>query len=123
MKPVRFVETLSYDDAIQGLGPELRRDGMLLLMADGSLVIRDPEARKTALAFVIQPEVLGTFKLGQILSLLQVIAAAPAELREFYRHELGLAANPETGLATVGQNFLDSLARLAETSELITTAA
>jgi hypothetical protein len=116
-------DSMVYADLVHKLGPGADRDRFVVLLADGNLVISDPKKREEALAFVIEPEVLAVLKLGEVISILQVIGSARAELREFYRRALGLIQDRETGVATIGESFLENLAEIAEAIESFESAA
>jgi len=89
---------------------------------DGNLVVSKAGDKKQPLAFVIEWQALNILRLSEILSILRQIGEAPAELREFYRQELGLVAGQD-GVTRVGQNFLKSIEHLAQTTRAVASAA
>ena len=48
---------------------------------------------------------------------------APDRLREFYRQQLGLQPDPDTGVTAINRNFLDRILFLAEAERQISAAA
>ena len=101
-----------YEELQAKLGRDAGRDRMITLWADGNL--RMPEEGKgRALAFVIDPEALAALKLGEIISILQVIAGAPPELKKFYPNSLNLTPKSD-GLSYLNTDFVSALARPEE---------
>lgn len=107
-----FKESAAYGE-LEGRVRKRQGQGLgLVLWGDENLVLT-PREKGKALAFVIEPQVLSVLKLGEIIPLLQIIASAPPELRQFYLNVFHLIPR-ESGLVYLGNDFLNALVNLRE---------
>lgn len=90
---------------------------------DGQIVLETPDQKKRGLVFVIEPEALSLLSVPEVMRILKKLALVPETLREFYRDELGLRPNPESGLTVIGRDFLKRLAHIAQADARIQTSA
>lgn len=121
-RPIGFVEKLDHEALERKINDGLAQKALVTLMADGSL--RLPQAKKgKTLAFVIEPQVLAVLKISDLISLLEVIGSAPAELRRFYLEEFGFHPDSRTGVATIGNSVITRLNEMAKMLESVTASA
>lgn len=90
---------------------------------DGQILCETDDQKRRGLVFVIQPEALSLLSVPEVMRILKKLASVPAEMREFYRDELGLRPDPESGVTVIGREFLDRLARIASAESQILTSA
>ncbi len=90
---------------------------------DSEIEMAGAEEKKRGLVFVIDPEVLSLLSVSQVMRILKNLALVPERLREFYRDELGLRPDPQTGLTFIGKDFLTRLAHLADAEAQILASA
>ncbi len=90
---------------------------------DSEVVPETADQKKRGLVFVIDPEVVGLLSVSDVMRILKNLALVPERLREFYRDELGLRPDPQSGLTMIGRDFLNRISDLFKAETQILTSA
>jgi|GEM_PF-6695714 len=90
---------------------------------DSEVVPETEDQKKRGLVFVIDPEVVSLLSVSDVMRILKNLALVPERLREFYRDELGLRPDPQSGLTMIGRDFLNRISDLFKAETQILTSA
>lgn len=106
-----------------GKDGDVSRFVVFVEQGDSEVLPETQDQKKRGLVFVIDAEVLALLSVSDVMRILKNLALVPERLREFYRDELGLRPNPQSGLTMIGRDFLNRLADLFKAETQILTSA